>query len=165
MNWKEKKKGIIDVTLVIGLIAIVGLCFSFIDKDNYSFCENVGPYSFIIGILVFFIFWLRTYLNQNLQKDRIQTNLEFFKILLPTSLSILTFTWLLSSGYLNLRTENLKRDIHNLEQRIEQFKRASTKLYNNNKNIFLKNLYEIVIPQSLEQYLDTQSTLIRKFHF
>ena len=74
--------------------------------------------------------------------------LDFLKILLPTSGTLIAAVWLLSSGYLNLKAENLKTEINtlgkqksSLQVRISKFEKDSIRLVKENDSVFRLNKF------------------------
>ncbi len=115
---KSDLKELFQITLIIVLVLIIGFSISFIDSEDLSLNKNCAAYSILFGIAVFFIFWLKFYLKRSVHKNSVEQNLEFFRVLLPTSASILGTIWLFSSGYLNLRAENLQNNIRTYQKNI-----------------------------------------------
>lgn len=86
-------------------------------------------YSFLIGSFSFLSGWI-------IGKDRNNGVLDFLKILFPATISILGSIWLFSSGYLNLRAENLKNDITKFEKDTLNLK-TSLRLFQHSKDSIL----------------------------
>jgi hypothetical protein len=94
-----------------------------------SISTLVGSFSYLSG-------WI---IGKNKNNNGI---LDFLKLLLPTSGTLIATIWLLSSGYLNLRAENLKREIQIsknkdsiLQVDILNFSNERQKLLNENESL------------------------------
>ena len=121
----------IAIAFLIWLIALIIFFNYSIESSNLKLLLL----SIIMGILVFFVGWF-------IKKYSLK---EFLQSLLPTSATILGTIWLLSTGYLDIKAENLKNDISKFKNDTLELK-MNLRVLKNSKDS-LKSLNEFLIEE------------------
>jgi hypothetical protein len=123
----SKNEIIIILAIILFIEAIIYLFTP--SKSDFGLLMS---YSLIIGFFTLLSGWI-------IGKDKKNGVIDFLKILLPASVSILGTIWLFSSGYLNLVRENLVVEKRNLEIIQDSLSLKEEELFEKMEEILMKD--------------------------
>lgn len=134
LTRKEWYTIIIIVFCLLAILYLIGFDSDGLNKISYKLPTNkefrlIFACSVLVGCIAYFSGKM---IGVNKNRDGV---LNFLKILLPSSASIIAGIWLLSTGYLNVKAENLKKgnielkeQFTTLQKSISQFKKDSVQI-------------------------------------